>query len=520
MAILGGKKPVEQLLADSWQSVDPAFRRGFLAVIVVSVLTFGFEMTNLTLNHDDVLQIFVQDTLLGHYLGRFGLGWLHYYMQQAHFMPFLQMAQGMFFMAAYGLLIAHLWGLRKALDIALVASVVCVFPYMAQIYQYNSAMATYPIAHLLSALAVYLSLKSTMRHVAAAAVVYTFAFSIYQSVIGNAAAIFVFWFLANLLFQKKGELLSAKTMARPLLAAVLAVGAGGLIYLGAVSLMNLQFDAYQDAGEAFNFQGGPQISLAAIEVLKGTRSFFLYPENYFPDYLKKLQLFLFFGTAALCLWLPKGVANKIGALLLLILGIFAPRLLQLLHPKGVFHNLTLTAYAVVVAGCLMISLRAGYTQVRDLAALMAFFLIWGYVIQGNWISTVNYLNTQAHYSTMTQIMARISSLPASGWDGKTVAVVGRHKMYSEYPFKMATGVASEFIDAIHIQRFAHLLRDDINFVDIKSASKEAQTYAATHSSWPHPDSVGVAGGMGIVILSNSVSDMGKVEAGTHAPHLR
>ena len=172
MPMFDGRKPLEQFLADSWQRVDPAFRRAFLAVIVVSLLAFGFEMTNLTLHHDDVAQIFIQDTILGHYLGRFGTGWLHYYMQQAHFMPFLQMAQGIVFMAAYGLLVAYLWGVRRTLDIVLIASVVCVFPYMAQVYQYNTAMATYTIGHLLSALAVYWSVKATVRHVAAAAVAF------------------------------------------------------------------------------------------------------------------------------------------------------------------------------------------------------------------------------------------------------------------------------------------------------------------------------------------------------------
>lgn len=513
MTILGDGKPLEQLLADSWQSVDPAFRRAFLAVIVISLLAFGFEMTNLTLHHDDVAQIFIQDTILGHYLGRFGTGWLHYYMQQAHFMPFLQMAQGMAFMAVYGMLIAHLWGMRKTLDIVLIASVVCVFPYMAQVYQYNTAMATYTIGHLLSALAVYWSVKATVRHVAAAAVAYLFAFSIYQSVIGNAAAIFAFWFLASLLFQPESGAPSARILVRPVLAALLAVGLGGLIYLGAVSLMDLHFDSYQDAGEAFKLEGGTHLSLAASEVLKGTRSFFFYPENYFPDYLKKLQLVLLFGASALCLWLPKGMANKIGALLLLILSLFTPRLLQLLHPKGDFHNLTLTAYAVVVAGCMMIILRTRFVQARNLTAFLAFFLIWGYVIQGNWISTVNYLNTQAHYSTMTQILSQIKSLPAEGWDGKTVVVAGRHEMYSGYPFKQAIGVASEYIDAGHMQLFAHLLRDDTAFIDVESASADARQYVATHAPWPHPGSVAVAGGMGIVILSGNDGAPGKLKAG-------
>ena len=41
--------------------------------------------------------------------------------------------------------------------IALVSAIMCVFPYMAHIYQYNTTMAPYPAAHLLAALAIVLA---------------------------------------------------------------------------------------------------------------------------------------------------------------------------------------------------------------------------------------------------------------------------------------------------------------------------------------------------------------------------
>lgn len=508
MRFLNGMKPLEQVLVEGWQNIDPAIRRAFLAVLAVSLLAFGFEMTNLTLHHDDLAQIFIQDTILGHYLGRFGAGWLHYYTQNARFMPFLQMAEGMVLMAVYGLLVARFWGARNTLDLVLIASVMCVFPYMAQIYQYNTTMATYSIAHLLSALAVILSVRATVRHVAIAAVAYMAAFSIYQSVIANAAAIFVVWLLARAVFNGESGGLFTRATARSTVAALLAVGAGGLIYVAAVSQMHLQFDAYQGAGEAFNLKRSLQLSVAAPEVLSGTKGFFLYPETYFPDYLKKFQLALLFGAAALCLWLPKGAANKIAALSLLVISMFTPRLLQLLHPKGDFHNLTLTAYAVVVAGCLMILFRARHMLVRNLSALLAILLIGGYLIQCNWISSVGYLNTLAHYSTMTQVMTQIKSLPMDGWDGKTVAVLGRHGMYSEYPFKRATGIASEFIDSGHMQWMAHLLREDMVFIDLDRATPGAMEYAAKQAPWPHAGSLGVAGGMAVLVLSKPLKNNG------------
>ena len=94
--------PLETTFGKWWGGIDPAGKRAFFAVLVISVLAFGFEMTNLTLNHDDVNQLDIQDTILGHYLGRFGAGWLYYYTQNHYFMPFLQMTEGMFLMGAYG----------------------------------------------------------------------------------------------------------------------------------------------------------------------------------------------------------------------------------------------------------------------------------------------------------------------------------------------------------------------------------------------------------------------------------
>src|SRR5258706_13211372 len=111
--------PLETLLGKWWSGIDDANKKAFLAVFVVNVLAFGFEMTNLTLNHDDVIQIFIQDTILGHYLGRFGEGWLHYYAQSHYFMPFLQMTEGIILMCAYGLIVANFWAARKATDMAL-----------------------------------------------------------------------------------------------------------------------------------------------------------------------------------------------------------------------------------------------------------------------------------------------------------------------------------------------------------------------------------------------------------------
>jgi hypothetical protein len=494
--------PVDQVLTNWWHGIDPVYKKAFFFVAGVHLLAFGFEMTNLTLHHDDLYQIFMQNDRLGYYLGRFTVGKLHYYGQNAYFMPFLQMFEGIVFMTTYGIIVARFWGARNVLDTTLVASIVCVFPYMAQVFQYNTSMATYSLAHLLAAAAVILSTRGSFIYGGAAALLYIAAFSIYQSVIANAATIFVVWVLLKLLVPEQGETLFSKAMLRAYIGALLSVIVGGLLYVFAVSLMNLNFDTSQAAGEAFSLRKEINLAYALSEVLAGTRSFFLWPENYFPDYLKKIQL-LFIGIAGIfCLLVPKGPSAKIGAVFLLALASLTPRILQLVHPAGTYHNLTLTAYALVVAAAvLMINRAARSVAIRNMSSILALFMIAAYAFQCNWISTVNYLNTLAHYTTLTQVLARIRSLPDQNWDGRRIVVVGRYDMPSHYPFKSASGVAVEYLDAFHMQRLAKLLRDDVTFLKADGSMPEALEYAATHPPWPDPGSLGVVNGVGVVVFS-------------------
>ena len=55
-------------------------------------------------------------------------------------------------------------------------------------------------------------------------------------------------------------------------------------------------------------------------------------------------------------------------------------------------------------------------------------MIVGYIIQCNWIAMVNYLNMFAHFTTLTQLRARIRSIPDVHWDGRKIGVVGRYEM--------------------------------------------------------------------------------------------
>jgi hypothetical protein len=94
-------------------------------------------------------------------------------------------------------------------------------------------------------------------------------------------------------------------------------------------------------------------------------------------------------------------------------------------------------------------------------------------------------------------------------------------MKQDYIYKIATGVATGYMDmkAQHMQRLARLMRDDINFIPAGPDTPGALEYAKTHSAWPHPTSVGVVDGTGVVVLSNDNLDHGlqKPEASTWQP---
>jgi hypothetical protein len=497
--------PIEAALTNAWRRINPAYRTGFFVAAFFSVLAFGFEMTNLTLHHDDLNHLMVQQPLVGYYLGRFVHSWLFFYVQQGHFAPFLDMAVGMALMCAYGVLVAHLWGARRSLDVALVAAIVCVFPYMAQVYQYNAVMIAYPLAHLLVAAGVTLAVRGRALSTAFAAASFFVAFSIYQAVLANAVTIFLVWLLSRTLFATPSEGGEASTTTRSTLAVGLAVVVGGILHVLVVSSLNIPFDAAQGADKAFSLrsrlENGLQLSYAASEVLRGSRAFFVWPEAYLPQGLKLLQAAVLGLAALCCVVVPRGFVAKAAALVLLGLITVAPRTLQFLHPSGSFHHLTLTSYALVVAGAVMVIARSGGALVRNGSLLAGLVLVAGYVAQCNWISTVSHLNTQAHISTLTQILARVRSLPSSDWDGRTIIVVGEYKMDNDFPFRPSTGVASTFMRAYHMDRLARLLRDEARFVALGDAMQPLADAVAGHPAWPHPDSVGTYHDKAFVVLS-------------------
>jgi hypothetical protein len=49
---------------------------------------------------------------------------------------------------------------------------------------------------------------------------------------------------------------------------------------------------------------------------------------------------------------------------------------------------------------------------------------------------------------------------------------------------------------------ARLMRDEATFVSADAMMPRVLEFAQTHKAWPHPESVGVIDGVGVVILSS------------------
>lgn len=500
-SVIAGR-PIDDAIASTWNSVPATYRRALLIILLVNFAAFGYEMSNLSFHHDDVNQFFRSDATLGHQLGRPGYSWLHYYVEGNYYLPFFQLLQGILCTAGYAMVAASAWRIGRTADIAAVGSIICAYPYMAQMYQYNTVAFPYALAHLLAGLAVLCSLHATMARAAIAAVLYAISFSIYQSVIGNALSLLAFAMVARALETRSSGNFASSLNMRDATGALIAVIGGGLLYLLFVKASGIHIDAYQNADKAFSLSDGIDVRLALSAIVSGSRNALFWPENYFPLWLKQIQVALLGVAFVLCIVVPRTARDKAGALFFFGLGLLTPRALQALHPTGTFHNLTLTAYATVTAASLMIVLRAGTILVRNLAIIAAAVLSFGYILQANWISTVNSLNWSAHQLTASEILSRVDQLPRTQWDGKLVAVVGKFEFPDRYPFRRQTGMAVSFIDEEHLGNIARLMRRDLE-VRRESDLPEAILHrAAAIAPWPAAESVSTVDGMALVVLSS------------------
>ena len=52
-------RQLDGIIAEWWNTIDPVYKKAFFFIVGINILAFGFEMTNLTLHHDDVSYIFI-----------------------------------------------------------------------------------------------------------------------------------------------------------------------------------------------------------------------------------------------------------------------------------------------------------------------------------------------------------------------------------------------------------------------------------------------------------------------------
>jgi hypothetical protein len=57
-----------------------------------------------------------------------------------------------------------------------------------------------------------------------------------------------------------------------------------------------------------------------------------------------------------------------------------------------------------------------------------------------------------------------------------------------------------FIDAVHMQKLARLMREKVNFVPVNDSMLAVLEYARHSASWPNPGSVGSVDGAAVVAV--------------------
>ena len=192
-----------ELLFKKYREIPSEKITFFWALILINLLSFGFIMSNLVLNHDDVQQSFNYNAWWG--TGRWMAALIQEGIFQNHLLPFLTMSIGILLMLLYGFFVCRIWAINNSVNKFIVIAVLTTFPYMSNLYAYKTAQVVYPLSFLLTAIAFYLSCQKGKRTILYAGFIYMLAFACYQVVLGLIPSLFAFLMIFMMLQQNKDK---------------------------------------------------------------------------------------------------------------------------------------------------------------------------------------------------------------------------------------------------------------------------------------------------------------------------
>jgi hypothetical protein len=501
---------IDRLVIAKWQEIDPNYKRIFFIFFMLNIFSYGFEMTNLILNYDDVVHFFeTEHPARGVAVGRWLWGVVHYFFLNQYFLPLVSLPISISCMFFYGYFICRIWQLTDVVSIFFIIVILSLFPYMADIYTFNSCALPYALSHGLAAAGIYVALKDRWFHIILGAFLISLSIAGYQTVISSIAVIVVFFGIISLNIEIGPN--NFKETLRNVLKIILAVLIGFILYFASVKISlyitGMHLAAHGGADSMFSLKS-KSLFAGFSKAFSGTTDFLFSSEAYFPLYIK--AIYTMFMSLSI-IFLLKNIKNSrlksLFSILLLTSAIFLARFLQIVNPDAHYPARTLTSYAVLYAGCFMICTKFDSIFLRNLVLIGASIMCLGFIYQNNQKFVTGLQNTRAEQAFISRIIARAEQLPGySKLKHKVFASIGRlprGALYNGYPFSGPPGInlfsatgRSTIIPALR------LMRIDAIPPTIKQM-RIAEEYARTHRAWPHPDSVAIVDDVVVIVLSNN-----------------
>lgn len=216
----------------------------FLAALIVGFLTYGFNLTNKLVNHDEVYYLFGKGAELES--GRWGLS-LTSYIFPDYSMPWIYGIIAIVLIAVSACVIIAFLDIKDKLLQGLFAGLTIAFPSVVSAAAYMFTFAPYALAILMSVSAAYLASENSIKSKIAAIALSVLSLSIYQAYIALTSSLFLVKMLKALVFDGKKSVAVIKDGLCYLLYLALAVG----IYVGITAvLLNVTNTAFGEYAES------------------------------------------------------------------------------------------------------------------------------------------------------------------------------------------------------------------------------------------------------------------------------
>ena len=165
-----------------WNSIDATYKNAFWLVMVFSLLAWGAELVNHTDNVDDYIQSMIHSPMVWTQLGRWGADILYFYGLGGWYMPTLHLLIGLIVNTSTILIAIYYFshGRKTSLsNIVLPAGLYVTFPYLTDVFGFNTAQVLIPLSNLL-VICGYILARKELFPFLISALSMTLAASLYQ----------------------------------------------------------------------------------------------------------------------------------------------------------------------------------------------------------------------------------------------------------------------------------------------------------------------------------------------------